>query len=106
MAEATETTSTKEDEEDCGPTIRKIVAYLESDKGHEMAQKLITTFHTLRSTGGAEATRLATHRFWGQVALVAIGMIAAGVLSYSGKFTSEFGVLIGTMIGYAYGNRE
>ncbi len=95
-------TEEKDDEEiDVGP----FLYYLESDKGHELASRLLAIIEDIKKATIQTSTSHAKFEKWLQASIVLVVVVAASTLTYVGKFDSTLGVLFGTLVGYLFGKK-
>ena len=90
-----------EEEIDVSP----FLAYLESDKGHELASRVLKIFEDIKKATLETTTSHAKFEKWLQVLIILIVVIASSILTYLGKFDSTIGVLFGTLVGYLFGKK-
>lgn len=90
-----------EEELDIGP----FLAYLESDRGHELASRILRIFEDIKKSALETSANHAKFEKWLQVGIVGLVVIASSVLTYFGKFDSTIGVLFGTLVGYLFGKK-
>ncbi len=104
MTEVNDGSSDKElehDEIDIGP----FLAYLESDKGHELASRTLKIFEDIKKSALENSASHAKFEKWLQVGIVVLVILASSFLTYVGKFDSTVGVLFGTLVGYLFGKK-
>lgn len=89
------------DEIDIGP----FLYYLESDKGHELASRLLAIIEDIKKATIQTSTSHAKFEKWLQAGIVLVVVVAASTLTYVGKFDSTLGVLFGTLVGYLFGKK-
>lgn len=90
-----------EEEIDVGP----FLAYLESDKGHELASRTLKIIEDIKKATLETSASHAKFEKWLQVVIIAIVIVSSSVLTYYGKFDSTLGVLFGTLVGYLFGKK-
>lgn len=90
-----------EEEIDVGP----FLAYLESDKGHELASRTLKIIEDIKKATLEKTSSHAKFEKWLQVLIIAIVVVSSSVLTYFGKFDSSVGVLFGTLVGYLFGKK-
>ena len=91
----------KEEELDVGP----FLAYLESDKGHELASRTLKIIEDIKKATLENTSSHAKFEKWLQVIIIVIVIAASSILTYFGKFDSTIGVLFGTSVGYLFGKK-
>jgi hypothetical protein len=91
----------EEEEIDVGP----FLAYLESDKGHELASRTLKIIEDIKKATLEHTSSHAKFEKWLQVLIIAIVVVASSTLTYFGKFDSTVGVLFGTLVGYLFGKK-
>lgn len=91
-----------DDEEiDIGP----FLAYLESEKGHEIASRSLKIIEDIKKATLETSSSHAKFEKWLQVTIIVIVIVSSSVLTYFGKFDSTLGVLFGTLVGYLFGKK-
>ncbi|HYS05525.1 MAG TPA: hypothetical protein VEW47_10070 [Candidatus Dormibacteraeota bacterium] len=91
--------------------------YLRSDKGHELATRIVSLFEEIKKAtlDRSAEQALVQERFEPQhrrnslivqAGTLGLTIVAASVLIYRGKFDSTAGVLFGTLVGYVFGRRN
>ena len=80
-------------------------AYLESDKGHELASRTLKIIEDVKKATLEKTSSHAQFEKWTQVIIIAMVVIATSTLTYLGKFDSTVGVLFGTLVGYLFGKK-
>lgn len=97
-----ETNKNEDDEEiDLGP----FLYYLESEKGHELASRVLAIIEDIKKATIQTSTSHAKFEKWLQAGIVLVVVVAASTLTYVGKFDSTLGVLFGSLVGYFFGKR-
>jgi hypothetical protein len=86
----------EEDEIDIGP----FLAYLESERGHELASRTLRIFEDIKNSSSH-----AKFEKWLQVGIIFLVIVSSSALTYVGKFDSTIGVLFGTLVGYLFGKK-
>ena len=79
--------------------------YLESDKGHEIASRVLVIIEDLKKAGIQTATSHAKFEKLVQVGIISVVVIAASYLTFYGKFDSTIGLLFGSLVGYLFGKK-
>ncbi len=90
-----------EDNIDVGP----FLAYLESDKGHELASRILKIIEDIKKATLETTTSHAKFEKRLQVTIILTVVLASSILTYVGKFDSTVGVLFGTLVGYLFGKK-
>jgi hypothetical protein len=80
--------------------------YLKTDKGHEVATRVLDIFNDIKQATLAQATTHLRIEKWIQLALILAVVIAATILTLHDKFNPTIGVLFGTLVGYVFGRRK
>jgi len=96
-----ETHEYEEEEIDIGP----FLVYLESEKGHEIASRVLCIFEDIKKAALEKNASHAKFEKWLQVGIVLFVIIASSLLTYAGKFDSTVAVLFGTLVGYLFGKK-
>lgn len=82
-----------------------LIDYLSSDKGHEIASRLISVIESVKhSTIDSSATNVRIEKIV-QAFVIVMVVGATSVLVALGKFEASVGVLFGTLVGYAFGKK-
>lgn len=92
-------------EEDEDIDFSPFLNYLESEKGHEIASRVIVIIEDLKKAGIQTATSHAKFERLVQVGIIAVVVISASFLTFYGKFDSTLGVLFGSLVGYLFGKK-
>src|SRR5882672_10840083 len=95
----------RKNDDDQGVDIRSFTEYLQTDKGHELASRVVGIVEDLKKLGLEKSVAHATSEKRLRALIIAVVVIAASVLSYFGKFETSIGVLFGTLVGYLFGRR-
>jgi len=90
-----------DDELDMGP----FLTYLETDKGHELASRILKIFEDIKKSTLENTSNHAKFEKQLQVIIIVIVVLTSSVLTYHGKFDSTLGVLFGTLVGYLFGKK-
>ncbi|MEW5754867.1 MAG: hypothetical protein AB1810_01045 [Pseudomonadota bacterium] len=90
-----------EEEIDVGP----FLAYLESDKGHELASRTLKIIEDIKKATLENNASHAKFEKWLQVGIILTVVLSSTFLTYFGKFDSTVGVLFGTLVGYLFGKK-
>ena len=90
-----------EEEFDIGP----FLYYLESEKGHELASRILAIFEDIKKATLDNTSSHAKFEKWLQAVIIVVVVGDASTLTYFGKFDSTLGVLFGTLVGYLFGKK-
>ena len=96
---------TDDNEEDEQVDISPLVEYLKTDKGHELASRIVGIVEDVKKATIEKASAHGLFEMWLQAGVIVVVVVAASVLSYFGKFETSVGVLFGTLVGYIFGKR-
>lgn len=90
-----------------GPSLEflAVIDYLGSENGNALANRLMGFLEEKFKTSIEKSTRFAIHEHWSKVVLVSVIVITSAVLSIMGKFSSELGILLGTVIGLTFSKK-
>lgn len=77
--------------------------YLQTDRGHETASRVIAIVEDIKKLGLETTSKHLTLETYARYALVALTIAAAATLSWFGKIDSATGALFGTIVGYFLG---
>jgi hypothetical protein len=80
--------------------------YLHSEKGHEVASRILGIVEDLKKAALVRSSEHAKFERLLQVGTVVVVVVAASFLTYAGKFDASLGVLFGTLVGYLFGKRN
>jgi hypothetical protein len=81
------------------------LAYLESERGHELASRLLKIVEDIKKATLENTARHAKFEKWLQVMIILVVVVSSSILTYFGKFDSTIGVLFGTLVGYLFGKK-
>ena len=96
--------SIAEDDGDLGldaEQLRTVVSYLSTERGHEIASRVIMLVENWQKGLATRGTLTAKWDRIGQMAVIAAVLVVAAALSFAGKFTSEVGIVLVALLGYA-----
>lgn len=79
--------------------------YLKSDRGHELASRVLGIVEDLKKGALEKNANHAKFERTLQVTVIAVVVLASSFLTYTGKFDASVGVLFGTMVGYLFGKK-
>ena len=91
--------------------------YLQTDKGHQIADKVVTILADIKNTAtetisSERASRLSAEislrkfQHWVQLSVFILAGGLAAVLSFFGKLEPSVAMLLGTMVGYFFGRSK
>jgi hypothetical protein len=79
--------------------------YLKTEKGHELAGRVIGLVEDFKRSSLEKTTQHATLEKILQITIIVVVVGSASGLSYLDKFETSIGVLFGTLVGYFFGKR-
>jgi hypothetical protein len=94
-------TNEYDEEIDIGP----FLSYLETEKGHEIASRVLSIFEDIKKAALEKNASHAKFEKWLQVGIVLFVIVASSLLTYVEKFDSTVAVLFGTLVGYLFGKK-
>jgi hypothetical protein len=94
-----------EDIEEEGVDLSPLIEYLKTDKGHELASRIVGIIEDIKKATLEKSSAHAIFEKWVQAGVIVVVVVAASLLSYFGKFETSVGVLFGTLVGYIFGRR-
>lgn len=91
--------------------------YLQTEKGHNIADKIVTIFADLKNTATSTISKERDERLKAeigykkfqqivQISVFAIAAIVVSSLSFLGKLDPGVSMLMGTMVGYFFGRNK
>ncbi|NKC11773.1 MAG: hypothetical protein GKR94_06075 [Gammaproteobacteria bacterium] len=105
MEENKELIESKKSEDEEPIDIGQFLYYLESEKGHELASRVLAIIEDIKKATIQTSTSHAKFEKWLQAGIVLVVVVTASVLTYLSKFDSTLGVLFGTLVGYLFGKK-
>lgn len=91
-----------EDEFDSSP----MFDYLGSERGHEVAQRVLGLFEGMRKATMDLTVKQAIAEKWFQATIITVVVVASTALAVLDKFSAPLGLLFGTLIGFVFGKRS
>lgn len=79
--------------------------YLRSEKGHELASRIVSVVEDIKKATLDRTARHATLAMRFQVGILLSAIVAVTFLSILEKFTPEIGFVFGALVGYMFGKR-
>jgi hypothetical protein len=92
---------TEDEEIDLGP----FLSYLQSEKGHELASRVLRVVEDIKKVNLEKTAGQAKFEKWMQVSIIFLVVISTSLLTYFDKFDSATGILFGSLVGYMFGKR-
>ena len=77
--------------------------WLQTDKGHEIAGRMMTIIEDLKRRGLEKSSTMAMVEAVGRYAVVIIAIVVAAYLAWHGKLDSTVSMLFGTLVGFFFG---
>lgn len=81
-------------------------AYMQTEQGHRIAEKLIELFEAGKKSSLLNSGKLAKLDKYLQFFVILAVIVAVTALTYVDKFTPSLGVLFGSLVGYIYGRKQ
>ncbi|MBC8401304.1 MAG: hypothetical protein H8E14_07435 [Candidatus Marinimicrobia bacterium] len=92
-----------EDEEEID--LSPFFEYLQSEKGHDLASRIVRIIEDLKKHGITKSTEQWKYGKLYQGLMITVVLCAVVYLTVIGKFDSTVGVIFGTIIGYLFGKK-